>query len=148
MNSIQYSNLEFKHLDGLKSLYENAFEMNDSNLDQMKVIFETIKNNDNYHILCAIDNNKIVGSVTGVICHELYGNCSPFMVVENVAVLKDYRRRGIAKKLMEKLENKAREMNCGLILFVSSEHRKGAHKLYESLGFGVDKVKGYRKRLK
>lgn len=33
-----------------------------------------------------------------------------------------------------------------MILFVSSEHRIGAHKLYESLGYAVDKVNGYRKR--
>jgi predicted GNAT family acetyltransferase len=84
----------------------------------------------------------------GVVCHELFGNCLPFMVVENVVVLNNYRRMGIAALLMQKLEEQAIAAQCTTILFVSSAHRTGAHKLYESLGYGVDKVNGYRKRLK
>ena len=41
---------------------------------------------------------------------------------------------------MERLEEVARKNDCGLILFVSSEHRDGIHKLYKSLVYGVDKV--------
>jgi len=85
--------------------------------------------------------------ITLVVCHELFGKCLPFMVVENVVVSGQFRRRGIAKQLMMRLEEIAKEDKCTTILFVSSEHRIGAHKLYESLGFGVDKVNGYRKRL-
>jgi ribosomal protein S18 acetylase RimI-like enzyme len=83
----------------------------------------------------------------GILCYELFGNCEPFMVVENVAVLNSYRRQGIAKQLMIKLEEEARQNHCSMILFVSSKHRVGAHKLYDSLGYGNDKVNGYRKRL-
>ncbi len=89
----------------------------------------------------------VVGSVLGVICHEMIGNCTPFMVLEDVAVLSIFRRRGIAKKLMTQLEEQARMNGCNMILFVSSSHREGAHKLYESQGYGTDKVNGYRKRL-
>ncbi len=48
---------------------------------------------------------------------------------------------------MEELEGYANKKGCSMILFVSSSHRKGAHKLNESLGYGLDKVNGYRKRL-
>ena len=84
----------------------------------------------------------------GVVCHELFGECRPFMVVENVAVLKSHCRKGIAKQLFIELEEVAKSFDCSMILFVSSSFREGAHKLYESLGYGKDEVNGYRKRLK
>jgi ribosomal protein S18 acetylase RimI-like enzyme len=139
--------LSFEDLNGLKQLYEDAFEGSSTDFDNMTKTYNQIKENANYIILCAKTDDKIVGSVMGIICNELYGKCLPFMVIENVAVLNGYRRSGIAKQLMIKLEDLAKVNNCTTILFVSSEHRTGAHKLYESLGYGVDKVNGYRKRL-
>jgi GNAT superfamily N-acetyltransferase len=144
---ITIDKIDFKDLSGLKSLYENAFEGSISDYDKMINVFDKIKDNSNYIILCAKINDKIVGSVLGVICNELFGQCNPFMVLEDVAVLKTHRRLGIAKQLMMKIEELAKAAKCSMILFVSSEHRVGAHKLYESLGYGIDKVNGYRKRL-
>ncbi len=140
--------LRFEDLKGLKLLYENAFDGSSTDYELMIDTFNKISNSPNYIVLCARIDDKIVGSVMGVVCNELFGKCRPFMVVENVAVLNDYRRRGIAKQIMLRLEEEASIYDCSMILFVSSEHREGAHKLYESLGYGQDKVNGYRKRLK
>jgi len=134
-------------LQGLKNLYEQGFESSPTDFEKMIKTYDLITNDNNYNILCAKINGLIVGSVMGVACFELFGDCKPFMVVENVVVLKEYRKQGIAKRLMINLEERARKLNCSMILFVSSAHRTGAHKLYESLGFGLDKVNGYRKRL-
>lgn len=139
--------LQSEDLTSLKSLYENGFEGSATDIGAMVKTFEGIKNNPDYIILCAKADNKVVGSVMGVVCYELFGKCLPFMVVENVVVLNEYRNRGIARKLMLRLEECALERRCATILFVSSAHRVGAHKLYESLGYGKDKVNGYRKRL-
>jgi predicted N-acetyltransferase YhbS len=139
--------LKENNLHGLKELYENAFEESHTDLNAATATFEKIRNNSCYNILVAKDGEKVVGSVMGLACYELFGSCKPFMVVENVAVLQSHRRKGIAKMLFERLEEIARSLECSAILFVSSEHRLGAHKLYESLGYGQDKVNGYRKRL-
>jgi GNAT superfamily N-acetyltransferase len=139
--------LKSSDLQGLKNLYEQGFESPATDFSNMLNAYDLIKNNKNYNILCAKVNELIVGSVMGIICFELYGECKPFMVLENVVVLKEFRKQGIAKRLMIQMEELAREHNCSMILFVSSGHRIGAHKLYESLGFGLDKVNGYRKRL-
>ena len=141
-------NLTSQDLQGLKALYEDGFDGSKSDLEKMTKTFEIIRNNPAYNILCARIEGKVVGSVLGVICCELFGQCQPFMVVEDVVVLNAFRRRGIAKQLLIKLEERAVQHNCSMILFVSSAHRAGAHKLYESLGFAEDKVNGYRKRLK
>jgi len=140
--------LTYENLKGLKSLYEEAFEGSTTDYDGMVEIYNKIKDDPNYIILCIKNEDEIVGSVVGIVCNELFGNCLPFLVVENIAVFKKYRRMRIAKQLLERLEEFAIQRQCTTILFVSSEHRTGAHKLYESLGYGVDKVNGYRKRLK
>lgn len=143
---ITIEKLKMEDLKGLKELYDDAFE-GETNYDKMNVAFDKINNSDNHVILCAKEQGKVVGSVLGVICNELIGQCTPFMVLEDVAVLNSHRRKGIAKRLMTEMEAYAITKNCNMILFVSSEHRKVAHKLYESLGYGTDKVNGYRKRL-
>ena len=144
---ITIDKLVFDDLNGLKLLYEDGFEGSTTDSTRMAEVFNQIKDNPNYIILCARKDEKVVGSVMGVVCYELFGQCLPFMVVENVVVLSGYMRLGIARQLMLKLEELAISSKCTTILFVSSEHRTGAHKLYESLGYGVDKVNGYRKRL-
>lgn len=144
---INIDTLKVTDLKGLKELYDNGFEGSKSDLDCMQKTYEKIKDNKDYIVLLAHIEDKIAGSVFGVICNELFGKGLPFMVVEDVVVLKEYRRKGIAKQLMLKLEDIAIQNKCSMIIFVSSAHRTGAHKLYESLGFADDKVNGYRKRL-
>ena len=144
---ITIDKLEFKDLPGLKKLYEDAFDGSITDYNKMTNIYDQIKDNPNYVVLCAKTNEQIVGTVLGVICNELFGQCQSFMVLEDVAVLKTHRGLGIGKQLMIRIEEYAKLANCSMILFVSSEHRKSAHRLYESVGYGIDKVNGYRKRL-
>jgi len=143
---MEIDQIKIKDLSGLKELYEDSFG-GVTNYEKMVKTFNKIKDDSNHIILVAKEDDKIVGSVLGVICSELIGECTPFMVLEDVAVLKIYRRKGIARQLLQKIEEHAKSKKCNMILFVSSIHREGAHKLYESLGYGVDKVNGYRKRL-
>lgn len=145
-NRITIDLLEEKNLTDLKYLYKDAFG-SDTDLDKMYEVFCQIEKNKNQIFLCAKESEKVVGSILGIVCYELIGSCTPFLVIEDIAVLSSHRRLGIAKKLMIKMEKVAKSKKCNMILFVSSKHRHGAHKLYESLGYGIDKVNGYRKRL-
>jgi predicted N-acetyltransferase YhbS len=138
--------IQQKDLIGLKELYKDSFN-SETDYDKMVEIHRMIENNENYILLCALADDTVIGSVLGVVCYELIGDCTPFLVIEDVAVLSSYRRLGVAKKLILEIEKHAKLNRCNMILFVSSEHRIGAHKLYESLGYAVDKVNGYRKRL-
>ncbi len=143
---ITIDKLEQEDLQGLKELYENAFG-GETDYEKMHQTYHHIKNDASHIILCAKINGSVVGSILGVVCKELIGQSTSFMVLEDIAVMKSHRRLGIAKQLMLKMEEYAKIKKCNMIIFVSSEHRVGAHKLYESLGYGMDKVKGYRKRL-
>lgn len=98
-------------------------------------------------MLSAIDDNKLVGSVTGIICDELYGQCKPFMVLENMIVDIRYRNKGIGKALIEDLERIALERQCTQIILVTEANRNDACSFYEQIGYSRDTHRGYKKKL-
>ena len=59
----------------------------------------------------------------GIVCDELYGECNPFLVMEDLVVDKGYRKIGIGRALMIELEKFAKEWNCIQILFVTESDR-------------------------
>ena len=134
-------------LVSLAVLYKQ-FWGEESSLEKMRATFQRLKRNPNYILLVADQQNNLVGSVMGIICEELYGDCKPFMVVEDVIVDKRQRRLGIAPSLMRELERCAAKHNCSYIIFVTESERTEAHRFYESLGYKSDAYKGFKKRLK
>lgn len=132
-------------LPALAELYFQFWE-EESDISQMEKQFEIIKK-DNRHILLVYEENgKVIGTVMGVVCRELYGTCRPFLVVENFIVDKNHRRKGIGKLLMNELERKARERNCTQMILVTEKDRADACGFYLSYGFQTNNA-GYKKKL-
>jgi ribosomal protein S18 acetylase RimI-like enzyme len=131
----------------LAALYKQ-FWGEESSLEKMRTVFKRLGSNPNYIFLVAEVQKQLVGSVMGIICEELYGDCEPFLVVEDVIVDKHHRRLGIATLLMRELEKCACERSCSFIIFVTESDRTEAHRFYESIGYHADAYKGFKKRLK
>lgn len=55
----------------------------------------------------------------------------------NVAVHPDYRRRGIASRIIERLQARAERQDFAFITLEVREHNQPAIRLYESMGFEV-----------
>jgi predicted N-acetyltransferase YhbS len=104
--------LKSDDLPHLALLYKN-FWNEDCDILKMEKVFDKLKNNDSYIFLCAVEDNKICGSIMGIVCYELYGNCAPFLVVENMIVDVNYRRKKIGKKLFMEIEKIAKEKSAG-----------------------------------
>jgi GNAT superfamily N-acetyltransferase len=134
----------------LRSLAEmfRQFWGEKSSLEKMRVTFSKLATNPAYILLAAKQCDRLVGFAMGIICEELYGECKPFMVVEDVIVDKHQRRLGIASLLMRELERCAAKHNCSYIIFVTESERTEAHRFYESLGYKSAAYKGFKKRLK
>jgi len=138
--------VKIDELDELAELYrELAGKGTDPG--KMKENFEWMQSNPDYIVLGAQGAGELIGSLMGIVCQDIVGECRPFMVIENVIVSRRYRRRGIGKRLMRKIEEIARERNCYYIMFVSKSQRGEAHRFYESLGYGLDFVRGFKKYL-
>ncbi len=137
--------LEEDDLPQLAGLYAELVEQ-PSSPQQMRETFAALAADHNYRLLGAFEGEALAGSAMGVICHDLIGDCRPFMVVENVIVSEAFRGRKAGKLLMEELERIARERRCAYALLVSSGFRTEAHAFYEALGYDED-VRGFRRRL-
>ncbi|OHD25883.1 MAG: GNAT family N-acetyltransferase [Spirochaetes bacterium RBG_16_67_19] len=118
-----------------------------SSLDRMKARYEELASNPKYILLCATMDEVVVGSVMGIVCDELYGECKPFLVMENLVVDAGFRRHGIGKALLSELEKKAREWKCSQILFITEADRKDAVSFYKSAGYNAQKHIGFKKSL-
>ena len=133
-------------LPDLSQLHEELSDMK-SNFSKIEANFALMIKNDYYHLIGAKIDNQLVGSLMGILCLDLVGECRPFMIIENVIVSSDYRNKGIGKALLNEIEMIAKKLNCYYIFFVSGDNRKEAHRFYESVGYNNDKVKGFKKYL-
>ncbi|KGE16557.1 GNAT family N-acetyltransferase [Paenibacillus wynnii] len=138
--------MESESLPALSELYTELINKS-TDFSKLEAVFKSIKEDSRYILLGAFIEGELLGSVMGIICQDLVGECKPFMVIENVVVSSRARRQGVGQKLMAALEVIAREKDCWYIILVSGEQRKEAHIFYEALGYREEKVEGYRKHL-
>lgn len=130
----------------LAGLYKQ-FWGEESSVEKMRATYQRLSTNPHYIFIVAEIEDHIAGSAMGVVCEELYGDCKPFMVVEDVIVDERQRRYGIGFSLMRELEKCAVKNNCSYIIFVTEAERTEAHQFYESLDYKSDAYKGFKKRL-
>ncbi|NUU64112.1 GNAT family N-acetyltransferase [Paenibacillus agri] len=138
--------IEADQLDALNDLYHELVERA-AERSKLEEVFKLVKADNRYILLGAFIDGELLGSVMGILCYDLVGDCRPFMVIENVVVSSRARRQGVGKKPMVRIEEIARERDCYYMILVSGEQRKEAHIFYETLGFRDEKVEGYRKHL-
>lgn len=134
-------------LDALALLLE---ELSGDPTNRKRMIRElrAILDDHSYILLGARLDGVLAGTAMGILCRDLIGDCRPFMVVENVIVSASVRGSGVGTALMNALEREADARGCLYINIVSSMHRAGAHRFYESLGYPADAARGFRKYLR
>ena len=137
--------LEKRDLSRLANLYYQ-FWGDHSDVAEMENQFDMMQTENTHIILVCEINNTIVGSVMGVVCRELYGDCRPFMVVENMIVDKAHRRNGIGRQLLCALETAAKERHCTQMILVTEKDRADACAFYEAYGFSKNTT-GYKKKV-
>lgn len=97
-----------------------------------------------HYLIGARVNGRLAGTALAVLGQNLSMEGHPFLVIEDVVVSKEYRGRGIGKKMMSLIDQLAAEKQCWGCMLLSSPYRKGAHQFYRELGY-TDPVVGFRK---
>lgn len=90
--------------------------------------------NDQY-IFVATENNKIVGFITGEILKKKAWYNVQLGEINNIFVLKEYRQKGIGKKLIETIINSFKEEGITNIQLYTFSNNTDAIKFYEKIGF-------------
>ena len=131
--------IQEKDLKQLQKIVKQAFNSNTSD-SKIQRFYKVSKNNDDIYVLGYYIENNLVGTVTLNILTTTSGKDA---TIWNLAVLEEYRKSGIATKLMIKAEEIVKKHeDVGLIWLFSGIQRKEAHKLYNKLGYdeNVDKA--------
>ncbi len=130
----------------LAQLYRQ-FWGEESDLAAMRAQFRRVTAAGSHLLLSAVLDGRLVGSVMGVVCEELYGPCRPFLVVENMIVDAAYRGRGVGKALLAALEQRAADRGCGQAILVTEAGRLDACAFYAAAGYGDRTHRGFKKKL-
>ncbi|MDC6363636.1 MULTISPECIES: GNAT family N-acetyltransferase [Flavobacteriaceae] len=140
-------NLKTEDINDVARLY--ALFWNDKmHIAKMKEKFGQISENPDYIFLCAEKNGTVIGTIQGIVCEEIYGDCTPFLVMENFVVDKDHRGKGIGGNLFNELEKIGKEKGCSQIIFITETDRKETIAFYKKLGFDPISHKGFKRTLK
>ena len=128
-----------------RQFWNESADMHDT--QKMREVFDRLRDNDAYILLCAVEGDRLAGSVMGIVCDELFGDCRPFLLVENMVVDRAQRRKGVGKALFAQLEARAKAKGCRQIILVTESDREDACGFYPSIGFHPTANKGFKKKL-
>ena len=95
------------------------------------------------HVLVIEGDGGVVGTATVVIVPNLTHDGQPWAQVENVVVDESVRGTWAGRMLMAECVRLAWEAGCYKVQLQSADHREGAHRFYERLGFEASSV-GFR----
>lgn len=137
------STIEEKDLKQLQLLLKDAFNNNIS-YEKMKNLYNVSKDNKDIHILGYYIRDNLVGTVTLNISISPAGKVA---TIWDLAIMEEYRRLGIATKLMNKAEEIAKREDITRIWLFSGFHRKCAHELYRKLGYDENRDKAFVKQI-
>ncbi len=139
-------NLTKNDLSVLAELFRQ-FWNESSAIENMAVMLERLSEDPDYVLLAAKKDDMLVGFCMGIVCQTLYGDCRPFMVIEDLIVDKEHQRKGIGTALMSAIERHAIRRDCLQVIFVTENDRKDAHSFYAAQGYSPATHKGFKKQL-
>ena len=136
-------------LYGLLDLYAHL-SPNDAPLPPRPQVIELWKEivaNPMLTYFVAEQEGQLIATCNLTIVPNLTRGARPFGVIENVVTHSDFRRRGVAKTILDRAIETAKQAGCYKVMLMSGTSRKGAHALYEKAGFSKDTKLGFDLRL-
>lgn len=83
-------------------------------------------------LVVALDRGEVVGFVTGTVM--MRPDKPTVMYIDEVSVHEDYRRQGIARRMMARIRERAQDRGCEGLWLASEGDNEAALGLYRALG--------------
>ena len=137
----------YKDMEPLLALYHSVEKTPTEDSADASVVFKTLVNDPDYHILVAEEEGRVVSSCTCIVVHNMTWSQRPYAMVENVATLPQYQRRGFATACMNRAKEIAQENGCYKIYLTTSSKNESIWRFYESLGYSRGEKTAFIQRL-
>jgi ribosomal protein S18 acetylase RimI-like enzyme len=94
--------------------------------------------NPGHMLLIALADGEVIGQARGIV--HLHPDADPELYVDNLGVAEDWRRQGIARRLMLALYDLGRSAGCTETWVGTEPDNEPAKALYASLGGGHEPI--------
>ena len=126
---------EIKEQDYVSVVSIGNNELNCKNtIDDAIIHYSRIKDDERYKTFVAVDHSDIVGFISSVWSYDI-GYEVGFMHIVGLAVKKEKQNMGIGKKLLEYMEQYAKDKGISGIVLNSGVQRTAAHAFYQNNGY-------------
>lgn len=145
---MEFRKLTVSDLPSLLELYRQLDENDEQcSFEQNKRAWDEIEENSNIQYFGAIDDGKVVSTCYAVYIPNLTRGSRGICFIENVVTDKEYRKRGLASKVIDMAIAFAKEHHCYKAILQSGTSRTEAHRFYENKGFNGTSKKAFDMRL-
>ncbi|MFD7573360.1 GNAT family N-acetyltransferase [Streptomyces sp. NPDC059810] len=110
------------------------------------VAFERLANDPQQHLVVAVREDKVVGTLQLTIIPGLSRRGATRSIIEGVRIHAEERGSGLGTQLIEWAVEESGRQGCQLVQLTSDVTRTDAHRFYERLGFEASHL-GFKKTL-
>jgi GNAT superfamily N-acetyltransferase len=145
--------MEFRQLTAsdLPSLLELYRQLDaddaESTAEHSMEVWKEIEDDPDIRYFGAVDGGRVVSSCYAAYVPNLTRGNRGICFIENVITDKEYRRRGLASRVIDMAVAFAKERHCYKVILQSGMSRTEAHRFYESKGFNGTSKKAFDMRL-
>lgn len=126
-------------------LHETSVPEND---DHLAAVWSKIMSDDNYHLIVAEEDGRLVSSCTCIIVPNLTRGVSPYAFVENVVTHKEYRGKGFASACLDYAKQIAINAGCYKMMLITGSSNPKTHDFYKNAGYSAEGKTAYYQMLK
>ena len=144
-------NLEFrimkkKDIPDVIQLCNEVFK-EDTSLDYAMRIYKKYRKDPNQIYIVGLVDGKIVAHCKISIIQTIYEKMNTYAILNHVGVKEEYRRHGIATKMLDVAFKIAKENHCKNVELWSNNVRTAAHACYYKYGFNLDDAGFFSKQI-
>lgn len=134
----------FEDLRAIVNLCNEIFNES-TQIDEAQRIYNETKNNKDNIYLVGLVNNEVVAHMKITIIRTIYDSMNNYAILNHVCVKEEYRRCGIATKMLDYGTNICLNRGCSSLKLWSNNYREAAHACYKEYGFIVEDAKFFKK---
>lgn len=125
---------EKEDFDHIPELFRQLWPGKSLNRDRLLSVFQSMMTSDNYELLCAEKDQRLVGFASLAVLQNFWQE-GPILYITTMIVDEKHRGKGVGKALIARITEIAKEKGCAKIELESAFHRGDAHSFYEKMGF-------------